>query len=652
MVFLDFNKKFDLLKEKIIRLLLRSEVILFDLTIISGLSFLFFIILNYFEWYSVDSFVLYYLFLFSLFILLLIKIMKIPEKERNTSKINVITKYLFLLLLLLIAISSLKSDFLFELAPLFQSIQFPLFLTTVVFGVLTSYQNKQVLDKMEIEQINEEKEEQKRAKVNAKIKNRLSGSYGIIILLGILLIAYLLNFFAIGFIDTDEGRLLYDSYALTKDKVPFVDFDARSPLIIYFLAGIIKIFGNNLDLIYFINIALTLLTVALLYILVKRFFTKKMALLTTLIFGFAPIIINLLYTKTQTFQLPLLIGSIILFDKFVLEKKRIFIIFSCLLFLLSLFCRPSTLIFLPIYFFIFFLRNASNQSKKKNNGLFGIIFAFFITILLFVILTQLFFTYGERNLLSMTLDKSLDIIHDSAEEISNIPTYFSIVYLTLTCIGTVLIFSSRILKKKLVHSQLIPLLAIILLTGFYFYNTFKEGFWPQYLMEFAPFSAIIISLTIITIFNNSKKVLTLFAIIFICALILSNVNSYIFMKEYMGYINITDAKEVSLYIKQNSLDTESIFGGNPIYAFLSDRDQFLDYSHLFYSHDDVLNFLDNATNNPPKFIVADSYLEKYYFSNPDFKRFVETKYEKLTVYSKNTYGKKSKITLYKIRASQ
>jgi len=171
-------------------------------------------------------------------------------------------------------------------------------------------------------------------------------------------------------------------------------------------------------------------------------------------------------------------------------------------------------------------------------------------------------------------------------------------------------------------------------------------------MEFAPFSAIIISLTIITIFNNSKKVLTLFAIIFICALILSNVNSYIFMKEYMGYINITDAKEVSLYIKQNSLDTESIFGGNPIYAFLSDRDQFLDYSHLFYSHDDVLNFLDNATNNPPKFIVADSYLEKYYFSNPDFKRFVETKYEKLTVYSKNTYGKKSKITLYKIRASQ
>ena len=82
-------------------------------------------------------------------------------------------------------------------------------------------------------------------KIETILQKIVNSKYFLPLVLLIFLIIYLANFSTIRFADTDEGRILYDSYAITIGKIPFVDFDARSPLMIYFLAGFTSIFGNS-----------------------------------------------------------------------------------------------------------------------------------------------------------------------------------------------------------------------------------------------------------------------------------------------------------------------------------------------------------------------------------------------------------------------
>ena len=107
----------------------------------------------------------------------------------------------------------------------------------------------------------------------------------------LLAVAYFSHIGTIKFIDTDEGRLFDDGKLILEGQIPFKDFNARAPFIIYFLAGFIALSGGSLFLMYSLSVLLVLVSVILLYILSKRIFNKKIALTAMLVFGFAPIVI-------------------------------------------------------------------------------------------------------------------------------------------------------------------------------------------------------------------------------------------------------------------------------------------------------------------------------------------------------------------------
>ena len=57
----------------------------------------------------------------------------------------------------------------------------------------------------------------------------------------------------------------------------------------------------------------------------------------------------------------------------------------------------------------------------------------------------------------------------------------------------------------------------------------------------------------------------------------------------------------------------------------------------------------NLILNPPKYIINDNYLNKYYFSNKEFKEFILKNYTKIKIFSGSSYNKKWNIDVYKLK---
>jgi len=464
------------------------------------------------------------------------------------------------------------------------------------------------------------------------------------VLVTILLAAtYFSHIYTIRFIDTDEGRLIYDGKLILEGHIPFKDFNARAPFIIYFLAAYIALFGGSLFLIYCLPVLLVLGSAVLLYILSKRLFNEGIALATMLVFGFAPIVVNMLHLKTQTFELPIILASILLFDNYLVRKARSHLIYSGLLLLLALFSRETAIVFVPAYFWlVFFRRKLEKREVLKDLAALAVFFG--VTYTSFRILTQLFFSYDFSDPLQESAGFSLGIDEDSKTRLALVPFFFSEAYLVLTTVSIGIIPLAMIQIKRLRHTFFaltMPFAIVLALVFAYTYRTLSIGFWPQYLMEFSPFYSLAIVLTVYGIMISTANQLWKWPTILLVAgiLIISNINSYVDLKQYMGVNHRQGSSEIAEYINAHSDQDSIIFAGNPIIAYLSDRPQFMELSHTYYTPGIVGNVITELQQSPPHYIVVDPYLRIYYSPRDEFREFLASEYQMVKLFSAESYQK-------------
>jgi len=472
------------------------------------------------------------------------------------------------------------------------------------------------------------------------------------ILITLIISLYLFNLLAIKFIDTDEGRLFYDANLITQGKTPFKDFEARAPLVIYSLSIYISLLGNSITPLYVLSILLAIISSFLVYLLSKRLFNEKIALISTLIFSTAPILIMLLHVKTQSFEVPLVLSSLLLFDTYLTKKNKFTIVFSLFLFILALFCRESAIFFAPSFLGLILWRIDSKKEIIKHIK--KLLLYLLITVIIFLVFSSVIFYNSEKKIIESSIKVSWDIDSLSKSRLSLIPDYFSDFYLILYLISISIIFLSFYLykgDKKIRYNLILPHLTIFSLACFYTYNAFRQGFWPQYLMEFAPFYSIAIGLTISYITKIPKKrifkIVTIFMILSLLAV--SNLESYKFIKEYKGIYHKEGSQEVAQYIKENTYKNETIFGGNPIYSFLSGRRHFMDLSHGYYDEESISKVVSNIEKSPPKIIIVDYYLKDSYLKDKRFKEFINKNYIKEMSLSKTNYKKTWEADIYKLK---
>jgi len=271
----------------------------------------------------------------------------IPSKEtilniKYYSFVKKYSKYVFLLFLLLVTISSLEFDFLINswfggIINYLKSIQMFLTITSIVFGIITFWTNREVIDEIEEEAKDEEKAEIKRAKeFDSKFK-RLSwfnfnygvkeafkdkyyfkGIFRVIIspfvwfarlpysfvkwmykegwwysvgLILIVLIGFVLRICLAIFsnYNLDEGIHTYDAKLIQLGKIPFVDYFSREPYYMYTLSLFQKITSNNIFYTRLFSVIISVICIIILYKIIKEK-NKLAGILGITLFAISPFI--------------------------------------------------------------------------------------------------------------------------------------------------------------------------------------------------------------------------------------------------------------------------------------------------------------------------------------------------------------------------
>ncbi|MFA5125800.1 MAG: hypothetical protein WC462_02235 [archaeon] len=324
------------------------------------------------------------------------------------------TKYVFLFLLILVTLSSLKFEQItFITKPLLET-QLQLTIITIILGAITFYQNKQVIEEIEEEQTIEEKEEEKRALEFDKKYPKLVGIPLIgkitkwmykegwdytLALVGILIVFLIIQIYKIYTtgIGTDEGNFLYTAKLILEGKSIYVDFWAREFGVLFLLIPWFKFFDITIiNLRFFVFVTKVVLFFLLFFLLKSMNFKNKKDLFILFIFS---ILISL---ETGMFAVwhgifyhfYFLISLLLVFliYKVFIEKKLKYNLFSVLLF--SFLVSFGIITYKPLLCFVFILLvfvEITDKSRRNSNYL------FISVVLIMLIFFWIFLSYFLKN---------------------------------------------------------------------------------------------------------------------------------------------------------------------------------------------------------------------------------------------------------------
>jgi hypothetical protein len=367
-----------------------------------------------------------------------------------------------------------------------------LFILAILTGIITFWQNKQVIEKVEQEQNEEQRAEQKKAEEFDKRYSRLSKvpvinriakwayKEGLTFSIGlfVLVVLYFIFNLSIGLtanVDLDEGQLIYDAHLLNGGNMPFIDFTTRAPILVYSLATIENVFGGHS--IFNSKLLISLLfTVGLIffYLCVKELINdKKISLVSTIFFAFIPNIFYYSYVLhvAQSILPIVLIYTYLMLKYQKLYLKKYIILFAIVLAIGYFIRRDIIILVVPTLILIYFWNKNEFSSKIFDTFLYFLVMGavFFILAIPFINtigIVEFDKFYGIQSLISSTtLGEGL-----SSTNINNPYLFFSwfILWLPYLLVFTFVFFQKFFKKNKFIAELLtIILFSIILIYGLF-----------------------------------------------------------------------------------------------------------------------------------------------------------------------------------------
>jgi len=198
-------------------------------------------------------------------------------------------------------------------------------------------------------------------------------------------------------ISRDEGMAGYVGWLWTQGKILYLNvFDNKGPFFHFLYGSMNSIFGPSIIYIRLLNDLLFIISVIMIYRLARDWYGKTAGVTSAAFYGIfmsAPIYEGQL-AVSESIALPLLIGSIYLWNSYLKGKQKKFLVFSGILLSLSFLTRQSIGLMLPVLLvmLIFFSRkkeNSLNETRLRN--LLSVLSAFLLGIMIPLAITSLYF---------------------------------------------------------------------------------------------------------------------------------------------------------------------------------------------------------------------------------------------------------------------
>jgi len=375
-------------------------------------------------------------------------------------------------------------------------------------------------------------------------------------LLMILILGFLIRFWLLDkrWINPDEGAHIMDGKFILEGLIPEVDYGSRQPLYVFIIAIFLKIFGISYTSARLFPLFTAMGVTLLIFLISKKLFNEKVALLASAIFAFLPLsIVESTIVKTELLTMLFTCLGVYFVISGIESENRpsLFFFLSGVFLSFAYYVRESSLA-IPFAIFLFFIFAYWGKFQKILRS-YGIILAGYVFVCLVA-----FAYYSQFMTLSQILDSSINPMNfllENAEKLfglaqlnanaaetnnyesSGQPWSQVINYLSLTLfthsflfvgfVFSVFIVAYSLLKRKSSENSRQILLPISLLYAWlfslavaYFYWTLQRGFFIQYFEEFLPPLSILLAFVIIYSLSNSEIERNWFAPIAIVAFFL------------------------------------------------------------------------------------------------------------------------------------
>ncbi|OQA31894.1 MAG: hypothetical protein BWY55_00191 [archaeon ADurb.Bin336] len=531
--------------------------------------------------------------------LILISILLIILKQKKPSffKEKEICKYSFLLLLILVTISSLNFEQITFITEPLKAMQFQLTLFTIILGAITFYQNKEIIEEIEEEQNAEEKEEEKRALEFEKKYSKLANiplakhifkwMYKAGWIYSSLLISIIIIFLIIrigmpvvytgNYIDEYyhilNGVSLLENGEFTQfysEGSMFEGYYLRGSYVSIFVAFSFFFFGQSLLAAKLVPLVISLIIFLFLYKILKNNVTSKFSIISGLLIYTLTYftIFNHFYIRMYIFYELFIVLSIFLFFKTIYfvninNIKGTSISLIGLFFigiintvysndyvsLMSSFVNT----YLVIYLILFELKKIKITNKNifskllvKKNEIFilKLLICLIYILFNFSIIVPVFFSFT---------------ISSKSSQINSITHLFEIFLLSLPFIVLIFVnFTSFFLNISKSKKSLLFMGLIIGIT--YSFASKKLQFIRIFMFTY-PIFIILITLSlrnIINIYLKKRKIFILFSIILFATLINQYPLNFFDSPSLVDEINYSSYKETSDFLNNFCLDKQII----------------------------------------------------------------------------------------------
>ena len=399
---------------------------------------------------------------------------------------------------------------------------------------------------------------------------------------------------------SDENIYFSMGKSVSQGKLPYTGFDfVHPPFQLYILAFLFKLFGSSLLAAKTLSIIASSLSAYLVFLISKKLFNEKIALLSSVFFLIDP---SFLAFSDQGYGIwePL---CLFLLSTYLILKDKINL--SALVFASSLFFRYIAVIYLPFLIILMIL-----EKKKIRKFIFAFLIAF--SFIFSIMLLAFSFNFIEDTIIFQVLSKTFYTLTPKLYY-----QYLYIGFFTMFLALTSAILSYKKDKTIFLFSvyPLILNLLILLSLKFIAYH---------YFLFSVPLVMIAASKTFLA---HKDKAIRIFIALIIFLSIFSNYTTIDFYQNPRyseKYYFIAD------YIKNNTSKNDNIFGDSSIAYYISfTEDVSVTSTHLksFLSYEVYLkeeDVIENLERERPKFIVD---LEGTYISNAYFREYIQNKYE-------------------------
>lgn len=422
----------------------------------------------------------------------------------------------------------------------------------------------------------------------------------------------------------DESAYMQDAAQITAHVLPLRDFGGtKGPVWLFLFRGWQMVFGQSIMASRLFSSLAHVVSIFLIWHLSRSFrFSKQSSAIVALLWGLSAVVVSL---STNITHIPLELLFVLAGFLFLRSSKSIDPMWAALFLWAALLMRATAIAFAPAILFLLLTRSDRWPAVLR--------FCLIGLTLVIVTVTIVYPLYGwPKTAFFFNADATLiatkqRAIYSTIEPVSPFRAIYNAmmplrkdgISILIPALFFPVVLLWRIIRKKAWPKQLTVFLFLWLGSFILFYKGWGRTPTPFYPLESIPALCLAAGFVLTALISSFRSIPARYTVIVVLLLVFAadlGISYYqIPLHQYRGTVEVRAAEEVAAILKQHVPPSQTVFTGQPVYAYLAGRRLYGGYTHPGWYLSERAGYLPSAIRRVfyPDFDTLSSMVEKDVF---------------------------------------